>query len=71
MTLHRQSVKGLNLSEIDQALEELTESSQSEVGLSVARRIELTEQCLRCLSQAARDWVDLACQAKQIPREDG
>ncbi|MAX40882.1 aldehyde dehydrogenase family protein [Gimesia sp.] len=70
MTLHRQSVKGLNLSEIDQALEELTESSQSEVGLSVARRIELTEQCLRCLSQAARDWVDLACQAKQIPRED-
>ncbi|WP_417393262.1 aldehyde dehydrogenase family protein [Gimesia sp.] len=70
MTLHRQSVKGLNLSEIDLALEELTESSQSEVGLSVARRIELTEQCLRCLSQAARDWVDLACQAKQIPRDD-
>lgn len=70
MTLHRQSVKGLNLSEIDQALEELTESSRSEAGLSVARRIELTEQCMRCLSQAARDWVDLACQAKQIPRKD-
>lgn len=70
MAQHRQSVKGLDLSEIDQALEELTESSQSEAGLSVARRIELTEQCLRCLSQAARDWVDLACQAKQIPRKD-
>lgn len=59
----------MDLSELDQALEELTANNRSEVGLSVAARIDLTEQCLCCLSEAAREWVDLACAAKRIPRE--
>tara|TARA_R110002111_G_scaffold261826_3_gene335845 strand:- start:58049 stop:59776 length:1728 start_codon:yes stop_codon:yes gene_type:complete len=65
--LHQQAVSGKDQSEIDQALKELTEANRSSVGFSVAERIQLTEQCLRSLSDAAEEWVDLCCCAKRIP----
>ncbi|MCA9006424.1 MAG: aldehyde dehydrogenase [Planctomycetaceae bacterium] len=67
--LHQQHATKVDQPELDQVLDELAETSRSGAGLSVARRIELTEECLSCLYQAARDWVDLACEAKRIPRE--
>lgn len=67
--LHQQYATNSDQSKLDQALDELAATNRSEAGLSVARRIELTGQCLCCLSQVAREWVDLACGAKRIPRE--
>jgi len=65
--LHQQAASSTNQPEIDQALKELTEASRPPAGFSVAQRIQLTEQCLRCLGDAAEEWVDLCCHAKQIP----
>lgn len=66
-TLQQQGDSITNQSEIDRAFNDLTEANRSLVGFSVERRIRLTEQCLQSLSDVAFDWVDLSCQAKQIP----
>ncbi len=66
-TLHQQERSHSNQPEIDQALEDLAEANRSSVGFSVEQRIQLTEQCLQSLSEAAQEWANLSCQAKQIP----
>ncbi|MCH9726248.1 MAG: aldehyde dehydrogenase family protein [Planctomycetes bacterium] len=67
--LHQQAVSTMNLPEIDQALKELTEANRISDGFSVEQRIRLIELCLQSLSEAAVEWVDLCCHAKQIPRD--
>ncbi|QDU11606.1 aldehyde dehydrogenase family protein [Gimesia aquarii] len=66
-TLHQQERSDSNQPDIDRALEDLTEANRMSVGFSVEQRIQLTEQCLQSLSEAAPEWVALSCQAKQIP----
>ncbi len=67
--MDQHAVSTMNMSEIDQALKELTEANRISIGLSVEHRIQLTELCLRSLSEAAEKWVDLCCHAKQIPKD--
>lgn len=56
-----------NQAELNQVISELTNASRTSAGISLSQRIQLTEQCLVCLSEAAREWVELSCQAKRIP----
>lgn len=69
--LHQQDVSIANQSELDQAFAELAEANRKSVGFSVGQRIQLTEQCLLSLSAAAKEWVELSCQAKRIPEASG
>lgn len=53
---------------VTQALTELTAAAPA-ITLSIQERMRLARECLQCLSGAAREWVELSCQAKRIPEE--
>lgn len=52
---------------LDQCLTHLVTGQRRLVEMSLAERAELLDQCLIGVSSVAREWVDLACQAKGIP----
>lgn len=53
--------------QIDQFLEELSQSKESYARTSVGERIALAEECADGVASIAAAWVDAACEAKSIP----
>ena len=52
---------------LDAALHRLQHGRNRLARMDVGQRIELLQRCVKPLDEVARDWVELSCQAKDIP----
>lgn len=55
--------------DIDQSLSQLASGATVLETMSVSQRIGLIERCIDGVGSVARDWVEAACDAKQIPKD--
>lgn len=53
--------------ELNQSLERLTAGSERLGRMSVRQRIEILSQCIPGIRSVAREWAEMACEAKGIP----
>ena len=65
--LHPPETASRNANRLDRCLTELAQSRQRYAETTVGPRIELAESCLRGVMLTAREWVDAACRAKEMP----
>ncbi|NND99333.1 MAG: hypothetical protein HKN47_18595 [Pirellulaceae bacterium] len=55
--------------DIEASLDQLTRGAIQLESMSVGQRIGLVEQCIETVGSVARQWVEAACDAKQIPKD--